>query len=207
MSTNYELLLDFYSNTDEFIAAVEYTSGRFGFRDNLVEKDFLCSMVLMYLYLLKIAFRGEVSRIDSSPYYRASKGNKRWDQDLLCKSIYQCTKKLHRTILTCRDYRKLILDKTINTKDTFWYMDPPYTMASEKGYYHHNFLPESHRDLLNSIKSIIGKFMISYDDSPLIREIYKDYEIHKLKNFDNEIIITNYKLNKQPGLFGEDYLL
>jgi len=61
MRKNYNQLLEFYDKTDEFIAAVEYTSGKFGFRDILVEKDFLCSMVLMYLYnyeSLPLYFKG-----------------------------------------------------------------------------------------------------------------------------------------------------
>lgn len=37
-------------NYNEFTAAIEYTTGRFGFRDTLVEKDFLCSMVVMFLF-------------------------------------------------------------------------------------------------------------------------------------------------------------
>lgn len=57
----YEQLVEFYENTDEFIAAIEYTAGRFGFRDVLIEKDFLCSMVLMFLnqnHRLPLCFKG-----------------------------------------------------------------------------------------------------------------------------------------------------
>jgi predicted nucleotidyltransferase component of viral defense system len=57
----YEELIDFYKNTDEFIAAIEYTAGRFGFRDSLIEKDFLCSIVLMFLsqnHTLPLCFKG-----------------------------------------------------------------------------------------------------------------------------------------------------
>ncbi len=61
MLKNHEQLINFYKNTDEFTAAIEYTAGRFGFRDTLVEKDFLCSMVLMFLYQnydLPLCFKG-----------------------------------------------------------------------------------------------------------------------------------------------------
>lgn len=61
MLKNYEQLIDFYEKTDEFIAAIEYTTSRFGFRDILIEKDFLCSIVLMFLYKnykLPICFKG-----------------------------------------------------------------------------------------------------------------------------------------------------
>src|SRR5579863_2727653 len=61
MLNHYKQLINFYENTNEFISAIEYTAGRFGFRDALVEKDFLCSMVLMFLYQayqLPICFKG-----------------------------------------------------------------------------------------------------------------------------------------------------
>lgn len=61
MLKNYKQLVDFYENTDEFMAAIEYTAGRFGFRDTLIEKDFLCSMVLMFLnqnHQLALCFKG-----------------------------------------------------------------------------------------------------------------------------------------------------
>ncbi len=43
-------LLGFFKQTQEFLAAVQYTAARFQFLDILVEKDFLCSLVLKYLY-------------------------------------------------------------------------------------------------------------------------------------------------------------
>lgn len=61
MLKNHEQLIEFYEKTDEFIAAIEYTASRFGFRDALIEKDFLCSMVLLFLYnhhKLPICFKG-----------------------------------------------------------------------------------------------------------------------------------------------------
>ena len=61
MLKNHEQLINFYKNTGEFTAAIEYTTGRFGFRDTLIEKDFLCSMVLMFLYQnydLPLCFKG-----------------------------------------------------------------------------------------------------------------------------------------------------
>lgn len=43
-------MLDFFKKTKEFIAAIQYTAAKFEFLDVLVEKDFLCSLVLKYLY-------------------------------------------------------------------------------------------------------------------------------------------------------------
>lgn len=61
MRTSLNNILAFYSNHDEFVAAVQYTAGRFQFSPELVEKDFLCSLVLLYLYgdnLCPLVFKG-----------------------------------------------------------------------------------------------------------------------------------------------------
>ncbi len=50
MLNNTDEMLDFFKQTQEFIAAAQYTAARFEFLDVLVEKDFLCSLVLKYLY-------------------------------------------------------------------------------------------------------------------------------------------------------------
>jgi len=74
-------------------------------------------------------------------------------------------------------------------KNDFLYCDPPYYMGEDstlfKGLYpqrnfpiHHNgFQHELLRDLLHSHQ---GGFILSYNDSPTIREWYKDFEIVEL---------------------------
>lgn len=43
-------MLDFFQESKVFVTAVQYTAARFEFLDVLVEKDFLCSLILKYLY-------------------------------------------------------------------------------------------------------------------------------------------------------------
>lgn len=50
MLSSFQELLLFFQKTEEFNAAVEYTSGQHAFSTNLIKKDYLCSLVLMYLY-------------------------------------------------------------------------------------------------------------------------------------------------------------
>ncbi len=50
MLNNAQELLHFFNNKGEFTAAVEYTAGQHAFSTNLIEKDYLCSLVLIYLY-------------------------------------------------------------------------------------------------------------------------------------------------------------
>ena len=99
-----------------------------------------------------------------------------------------------------------------NIEGYFIYLDPPYYGNKEKGLYgekgilHKEF---NHLELFEWIKkySDNNKIMLSYDDSPFIRELYKDFNIY---SFDfvysmtntggntcksgKEIVITNYKV-------------
>lgn len=43
-------MLAFYSDERQFVAAVNYTAARFNFNTRLIEKDYLCSLVLNHLY-------------------------------------------------------------------------------------------------------------------------------------------------------------
>ncbi len=50
MLTNIRELLDFFENRDLFLSAVGHTANQNGFRTELIEKDFLCTLVLMHIY-------------------------------------------------------------------------------------------------------------------------------------------------------------
>lgn len=105
------------------------------------------------------------------------------------------------------------LDNTIgDIKDFFIYLDPPYYGNKDKGLYgkkgelHKGF---DHLKLFEWVDkhSKNNKVMLSYDDSPYIRELYKDYNIYSfdfiysmtntggnLCKTGKEIVITNYNI-------------
>jgi DNA adenine methylase len=79
-------------------------------------------------------------------------------------------------------------DVISNSDKDFIYADPPYHLSGKmfKGIYpqrnfpiHHNgFDHEKLRDLLHNHK---GGFVLSYNDTPIIREWYSDFEIYEPK--------------------------
>lgn len=76
MLTNIHDLINLYNNQDEFRAHVEYTASQHAFRDELIEKDFLCSLVLKYLYQFEnmpLVFKGGtlLTKVHSG-FYRLS---------------------------------------------------------------------------------------------------------------------------------------
>ncbi len=159
-----------------------------------------------YYYFLRNSFNG---RIDTA----FSKDISGWTLSML-DTLNFARKALDGVIIENMDFVKLI-EKYGGKEDAFWYFDPPYTMADKEGYYTLNFNENQHYELSNRIDIINAttdsKIMVSYDDSKLIRELYKDYHITELKtkyagNVSDpskeftELVITNYKPQQQEML-------
>ncbi|HDO25314.1 MAG TPA: DNA adenine methylase, partial [Nitrospirae bacterium] len=91
------------------------------------------------------------------------------------------------------------LDKLIpnwDRPDTVFYCDPPYAMLlDQKGrtYYQCAFTKQDHKTLRDILKKIAGKFILSYDDHPLIKKLYRGFSIRRVKK-------VNYTLNNRPGV-------
>lgn len=58
--------------------------------------------------------------------------------------------------------------------DTFFYCDPPYYESPE---YKHNFELKNFMDLAGMLAAIKGKFILSINDHPKMREVFKNYKI------------------------------
>jgi len=107
--------------------------------------------------------------------------------------------------LTCEDYSELL---EADGEDVFIFLDPPYYSATDSALYgkngelHKGFDHERFRDAVGKCKH---KWLITYDDCPYIRELYKDFNImpfefaYGMRNVTEdadmtgkELIITNY---------------
>jgi len=92
---------------------------------------------------------------------------------------------------------------TINKYDsptTFFYLDPPYYDTTTSGYETGNI---NHEELAELLRNIKGKFLLTHNDTPFIRKLYKGFKIKKYKsiqsigndagaNIVDEIFIKNY---------------
>ena len=92
---------------------------------------------------------------------------------------------------------------------TYFYVDPPY-WKTENYYSNHDFDREDHERLADSLKSMKGKFSLSYYDFPLLSEWFpKDQYVWEMKQFakaaaakkgkaqtmGEELLIMNYPKN------------
>lgn len=92
------------------------------------------------------------------------------------KKIDQYRDRLKNTTILSEDYKSFI--KKIDSKDTFFYLDPPYEDSDKDKLYKHDFVDlEEMRDLLKNIK---GKFLLSINDSANVRKIFKGFKIRSV---------------------------
>lgn len=93
-------------------------------------------------------------------------------------------------------------------RDVFMYCDPPYLRArglyGVNGDLHRSF---DHEELFRELARSPHRWLLSYDDAPEIRHLYKDFHIHEIahtNSMDNvagntpkrvtELAITNYEV-------------
>lgn len=101
--------------------------------------------------------------------------------------------------LECLPYQD-ILNK-YDRPGTFFYLDPPYF---DRPYYKFNFTREDYVGLAEILKSLRGRFLLSLNDAPEIRQIFASFEIRglalayssqqKAGRVYQEVLISNYAL-------------
>lgn len=101
--------------------------------------------------------------------------------------------RLKNVIIKNNDWKTII--KQYDSKDSFFYLDPPYSMAKDNKDYNNNDVTID--ELYNTLKNIKGKFLLSYDFNPDIKK--------KFSGFKKTIVNTQYetsgnKINKKEYL-------
>lgn len=118
--------------------------------------------------------------------------------DILRKRLPIIQSRLLNATLTSIDVFDL-LQQHIDNDKTFIFLDPPYLETSNVGYSNKTIDTTRLRDVLRQCR---GKWMLTYNDHPVIRELYSDFHIQQHvvpysmmggRGVDrNELIITNY---------------
>ena len=137
------------------------------------------------------------------------------------KTIYSIPNKLQDVKITRWDFEK-VLDAVPD--GAFVFVDPPYFASDQSKFYTHSFIEKEHFRLERVLKRNSNriKFLLTYDNSNEIKQLYSWAEIIKKKwtytinrtddqkNKDNkrkgkrstgeELFIMNYKANKETLL-------
>jgi len=87
--------------------------------------------------------------------------------------------RLQNVIIEKQDFQKIL--KRYDTPNTFFYLDPPY-------YLHEHLYDREdaeaftrHEEMATLLKQIKGKFLLSYNDDPYIRDLYNDFTIEEVE--------------------------
>ncbi len=65
-----------------------------------------------------------------------------------------------------------IIEQNINKKNTYFFIDPPYTIAGKRLY---NYYDIDHERLFRLTSLLKGHYMLTYDDTPEIRRLADKY--------------------------------
>ena len=107
--------------------------------------------------------------------------------------LQEVAKRLNRVIIENVDFERLI--KTYDRESALFYCDPPYYEAEK--YYPDRFQPEDHVRLRDTLSRIKGKFILSYNDCPEIRELYAGYDLLEVDRQDNLVMKINPRRYKE----------
>jgi len=120
------------------------------------------------------------------------------------KSYFKWSQRLKGVTIENKSFNELI--PLYDKEDSFFYVDPPY--VATESYYKNTggFGIREHKELAALLKDVKGRFLLSYNDCDLVRELYKDFNIRSSKEIDytlgknkagefkkvREVFITNY---------------
>ena len=108
--------------------------------------------------------------------------------------IIRACARLQKVVIENKDFEKLIAQ--YDRSESFFYCDPPY-YSTENYYEDVGFTVKDHARLADVLCNINGKFLLSYNDCPEIRELYSrsGITIEGISRLSN--IAQRYEAGKQ----------
>ena len=119
-----------------------------------------------FFYVVKISFG-----CDTRTYATSSK-----QVDNAVEYLVKVRERLRGVNIENKDFADLI--KVYDRPTALFYLDPPY-VDTEK-YYEGPFCAQDHHRLREVLSHVKGRFILSYNDHPLVRELYADCRIEEI---------------------------
>ena len=145
-----------------------------------------------YLYIQKNAFGGKTF----SQVFGVALERTRFDSERIIPQIHMLHKRLAGVYVECLPYQEFI--KRYDRPDTLFYLDPPY-WGCESFYGKDFFSRADFGELAKLLKGIKGKFIMSINDVPEIRAIFKGFYIKEVN--------TRYTAGTQSGKQAAELLI
>ena len=148
-------------------------------------------------FIIMNSFNGKISGI---PFIAVSPGKKLGSSKFYRTDWQMIRNRLSQVGILNNSYLEII--KLLDSKQSFFYFDPPYHCATDNGrYYRYTFSGSEHEQLAVYLSDLRGKFILSYDDSEIVRELYSDYnlvDVEGIPNRSGEVLIFNFELSDKP---------
>lgn len=162
------------------------------------KEDYDLRRAVMFLKLIRYSYSSGGKSYACQPFNVAS----------LFSLIEQLGERLANAVIENQDFEVLI--KHYDRPDAFFYCDPPY--YTSEYVYECGFTWEDHARLKNALAETKGKWLVSYNDCPEIRELYQEYSFFDFKRVHSmvqkyeagkeflELLIGNYDLFERERL-------
>ena len=149
-----------------------------------------------FVFLQKNSYAGKVT----NQYFKLNVVKPpTYNVERLPEIIESTYKRLQKVQLECRPYGKVI--RSCDRETTFFYLDPPYW---GKPLYKFNLLREDFVALRDTLAGIKGKFLLSLNDVPDVRELFSSFQLKEIsvsyssqptsgKRYP-ELLISNYSV-------------
>lgn len=157
-----------------------------------ITADYDVRRAAMFLKLLRFSYSSSGKSYASQPF----------DIRKLFGLISQLQERMVNVVVENQDFETLI--KHYDRTDAFFYLDPPY--FSTEDMYEVGFGWDDHVRLLDTLKNIKGKFLLSYNDCDEIRKLYNGFSVFDFSRVHSmaqryeagkefkELLIGNYDL-------------
>lgn len=150
-----------------------------------------------FLYLQRLAFGGKIT---GRSFGVAAERPARFDLTRLVPMLEDVHERLAGVVIECLDYKDFIAK--YDGPGALFYLDPPY-YGCESDYGAHLFNRDEFTAMAAQLAGLQGKFLLSLNDHPAVREIFNAFEIRTVETTYtvgqdgakqvSEVIIANYE--------------
>ncbi len=160
-----------------------------------------CDQALRYYFVNRTVWMGRVNYEELSRMYFSNPSGWNIVKSNKLEDAAEC---LIGTKITTGDFEPLLYE---SGDDVWIYCDPPYVkdteLARNSKLYKYGFTMEDHSRLASALSCCPHRFCLSYDNHPLVLELYKSFNIvehewaysgssKSKKDIGRELLITNY---------------
>lgn len=159
-----------------------------------VQRDYDLRRAAMYFKLIRMSYASTRKSFASQPF----------NLRCLFRLMREVSLRLSNVVIENQDFGKLI--EHYDRPGAFFYCDPPYVDTEDM--YNGGFRWEDHLRLRQTLGTIQGSFLLSYNDCPDVRELYQGFPFYSFERVHSmvqryrpgeayqEILIGNYDLMK-----------